>query len=67
MKVAPTVEITGQSLRTLPDADLLQLLLREDLPPYLTTMYAGEADRRMGKITPELCVHSPICDQAVTR
>ncbi|MBI5315844.1 MAG: hypothetical protein HZB34_07725 [Nitrospirae bacterium] len=35
------------SLATLDDPALLQLLLRQDLPPFLTTMYASEADRRM--------------------
>jgi hypothetical protein len=67
MITPPVVEFRGQSLTALDDQSLLQLILRDDLPRYLNDLYADEADRRMGKITPELCVHSPICDQAVAR
>jgi hypothetical protein len=38
---------SGQSLATLDDHALLELLLRDDLPRYLNDRYAGEADRRM--------------------
>lgn len=41
------VTFTGTSLRTLDDASLLQLLLREDLPRYLMNAYNSEADKRM--------------------
>lgn len=46
-------EFSGQSLISLDDESLLQLLLRDDLPRYLNTLYGEEADRRMGKLTPE--------------
>ena len=63
----PVVQFSGQSLTALDDESVIQLLLRQDLPPYLTTMYNAEADRRMGTITPELFVPAPLDDQAVTR
>jgi hypothetical protein len=40
---------TGQSLTTISDELLLQLLLRTDLPRYLMDVYGSEADRRIGK------------------
>jgi hypothetical protein len=68
MKAAPDVQFSGQSLRTLDDESLMQLLLRDDLPPYLNNLYNVEADRRMGKITPALFVTAPLDDQeAVAR
>lgn len=47
MTPAPVVQFAGQSLRTLDDADLLQLLLRPDIPGFLLDVYNTEADRRM--------------------
>lgn len=38
---------TGQSITALSDEALLELLLREDLPGYLTNTYNMEAHRRM--------------------
>ena len=38
---------TGQSITTISDDALLALLLRTDLPRYLTNIYNAEADRRM--------------------
>lgn len=40
---------TGQSLQSLDDQSLLELLLRDDLPGYLMDVYTGEADRRMAQ------------------
>ena len=45
------ITFSGPSIRTLGDEDLMQLLLRDDLPRFLNTLYAGEADRRMGKLS----------------
>jgi hypothetical protein len=50
MIAAPDIKFSGQSLHTLDDASLLQLLLRDDLPDFLTTMYSDEADRRMAEV-----------------
>jgi hypothetical protein len=40
----------GQSLTALDDHALLQLLLRQDLPGYLTDIYNSEADRRLAAV-----------------
>lgn len=53
MPAAPVVQFAGQSLHAVDDESLLQLLLRPDLPDFLTTMYNDEVDRRMGTLTPE--------------
>lgn len=50
MIAAPDIKFSGQSLYALDDASLLQLILRPDLPRFLTNIYNDEADRRMGKL-----------------
>jgi hypothetical protein len=40
---------TGQSITDISDEALLELLLRQDLPGYLTNIYNTEAHRRMAQ------------------
>jgi hypothetical protein len=50
MIASPCVKFSGQSLTTLDDEALLQLILRNDLPGYLMDLYADEADRGMATL-----------------
>jgi hypothetical protein len=54
------ITFSGQPITAISDEDMLQLLLRDDLPRFLNELYADEADRRMGKVPP-----ASICTEEV--
>jgi Ser/Thr protein kinase RdoA (MazF antagonist) len=49
MTTAPVVTLSGQSLHTLDDAALLQLLVGTDLPRFLLDLYAAEVNNPGGE------------------